>query len=161
MHMVHIHCIVYSLTLSHYFFLYTTYFLVSITILFFTLGEPTVQNTQYGPKTRGLQRPWLRIYLSNHLKRRRRKGPLKYMQKDLSNKPFQQNPSTKPFNKTFQQNLSKDLGWDHYSFPDIPLISRYVTHFPICHSFPDNYIFTQKDLKPGRRQHLGWEPLNT
>jgi hypothetical protein len=135
MHMVHIHCIVYSLTLSHYFFLYTTYFLFSITVLFFTLGEPTVQNTQYGPKTRGLQRPWLRIYLLNHLKRRRRKVPLKYMQKDLST-----NLSTKPFKRPRLRPL---------------LVSRYPTHFPICHSFPDNYIFTQKDLKTPRRQDLG------
>ena len=146
--MVHIHRIVYSITLSHYFFLYTTYFLFSITVLFFTLGEPTVQNTQYGPKTRGLQRPWLRIYLLNHLKSRRRKGPLKYMQKI-----FQQNPSTKPFNKTLQQNPSTKP----FKRPRLRplLVSRYPTHFPICHSFPDNYIFTQKDLKPTRRQYLG------
>ena len=144
MHMVRIHCIVHSLTLSYQLLLiHYLFFIFYYTLIFYSWRTYCSKHAIW-PENEGFTKTLAENIFIKPFKDAAAKRSVEIHAKDLSTKPFnktpQQNPSTKPFKRPRLRPL---------------LVSRYPTHFSICHSFPDNYIFTQKDLKPARRQHLG------
>ena len=146
MHMVRIHCIVHSLTLSYQLFLIHYLFFIFYYSLIFYSWRTYCSKHAIWPENEGFTKTLAENIFIKPFKEAAAKSSVEIHAKRSFNKTLQQNPSTKPFKRPRLRPL---------------LVSRYPTHFPICHSFPDNYIFTQKDLKTPRRQHLGWEPLNT
>ena len=138
--MVHIHCIVYSLTLSYQLFLIHYLFFIFYYSLIFYSWRTYCSKHAIWPENEGFTKTLAENIFIKPFKEPAAKSYVETPAKRPFNKTLQQNPSTKPFKRPRLRPL---------------LVSRYPTHFSICHSFPDNYIFTQKDLKPARRQHLG------
>ena len=134
MHMVCIHCIVHSLTLSYQLFLiHYLFFIFYYTLIFYSWRTYCSKHAIW-PENEGFTKTLAENIFIKPFKDAAAKRSVEIHAKDLSTKPFnktpQQNPSTKPFNKTFQKTFQKTS-------------AETITRFPISYSFPDMSLISR------------------
>ena len=126
MHMVRIHCIVHSLTLSYQLFLiHYLFFIFYYTLIFYSWRTYCSKHAIW-PENEGFTKTLAENIFIKPFKEAAAKSSVEIHVKRSFNKTFQQNPSTKPFNKTFQKTSAETITRFSisHSFPDMSLISR-------------------------------------
>ena len=126
MHMVRIHCIVHSLTLSYRLFLIHYLFFIFYYSLIFYSWRTYCSKHAILPQNEGFTKTLAENIFIKPFKDAAAKSSVEIHVKRSFNKTPQQNPSTKPFNKTFQKTSAETITRFpiSYSFPDMSLISR-------------------------------------
>ena len=126
MHMVRIHCIVHSLTLSYQLFLiHYLFFIFYYTLIFYSWRTYRSKHAIW-PENEGFTKTLAENILIKPFKEAAAKSSVEIHVKRSFNKTLQQNLSTKTFNKTFQKTSAET-----------------ITRFPISHSFPDMSLISR------------------